>query len=178
VRGDLVERRWVIGICGHDDRDRCLDPTRVRLGHDGHFRHLVVGVDRVLDLGAVDVLAAGDDHVLGPVDDFDVALVVHDAEVSGMKPSASHGFCSGLRIPPVLLHDSWAAVDDLTDLADSHVVHLGIDQPGFDVHQRFAHRPHLPDGIFTTQDAGGRAGFGLTENVVHRYVSEGVRHCV
>ena len=31
---------------------------------------------RGLDLGAVDVLAAADDHVLGPVDDVDEALVV------------------------------------------------------------------------------------------------------
>ena len=42
-------------------------------------------VERGLDLGGVDVLAAADDDVLQPVDDVEVALVVEAAEVAGER---------------------------------------------------------------------------------------------
>ena len=45
-------------------------------------------VEHPLDLGARDVLAAGDDHVLEPVDDEEVAVVVEHADVAGVEPAA------------------------------------------------------------------------------------------
>ena len=45
-------------------------------------------VQHALDLGTGDVLAAGDDHVLEPVDDEQVAVLVPNADVAGVKPAA------------------------------------------------------------------------------------------
>ena len=53
-------------------------------------------VERVLDLGAVHVLAAADDHVLGAVDEEQVAVVVQVAEVAGPVPAVDEGLGRGL----------------------------------------------------------------------------------
>ena len=55
------------------------------------------GQQRVLHLDRRDVLAAGDDDVLGPVAELDVAVGVHDAEVAGVEPAAAEGLA---RWPP------------------------------------------------------------------------------
>ena len=49
----------------------------------------IVGMldEAVLDLDAVDVLAAPDDHVLGPVGDEEEAVVVDVADVAGVQPA-------------------------------------------------------------------------------------------
>ena len=54
---------------------------------DGGFGDVGVLVERGLDLGRVDVLAAPDDDVLQAVDDVEVALVVEAAEVAGVRTS-------------------------------------------------------------------------------------------
>src|SRR5690606_13686946 len=53
-----------------------------RAGLDGR-----VLCDDLLDLDAVDVLSPADDHVLDPVDDVDVAVIVHVAAVAGVHPA-------------------------------------------------------------------------------------------
>ena len=57
-------------------------------------------VDQVLDLGGVDVLAAGDDHVLQPVGDVEVAVGVEVAEVARAEPAVG-GERGGRRIGQV-----------------------------------------------------------------------------
>ena len=47
--------------------------------------------ERVLDLGRVDVLAAGDDHVLHPVDEEEVPVVVEVAGVARVVPAVAEG---------------------------------------------------------------------------------------
>ena len=64
-----------------DERHRHLAPSIVRTAHDGSLEHRLVLVEHALDLRAGDVLAAGDDHVLEPIDDVQVAVVVTDADV-------------------------------------------------------------------------------------------------
>ena len=51
---------------------------------DGGVRH-----QRLLDLGRVHVEAAGDDHVLGPVDDEQEVVVVEVADVAGVVPAVA-----------------------------------------------------------------------------------------
>ena len=53
--------------------------------------------DDVFDLAREHVEAAGHDHVLLPVDDVQVALVVEAADVSGVKPTTGEGLCGLLR---------------------------------------------------------------------------------
>ena len=58
---------------------------------------------RGLDLDAVHVLAAADDHVLGPVDDEDEALVVDAGDVAGVQPAVGEGRGRRLGLVPVAL---------------------------------------------------------------------------
>ena len=64
------------GATGDDHRVHRLAPLLV--GHAEHrsFEHRAWAVQRLFDLGAVHVLGAGDDHVLGPVDEEDERTVV------------------------------------------------------------------------------------------------------
>ena len=90
---------------------------------DRHLGDLGVRGQDVLHLGAVDVLAAGDDHVLLAVDDVDVAVLVLPHQVTGMEPAAAERLGGLLGLVPVPLHHQRAAVDDLADLAARDVVH-------------------------------------------------------
>ena len=56
---------------------------------DAHHRHLSdvrVGEHQVLHLGRVNVEPAGDEHVLDPVCDVEVAVGIHNPDVTGVKP--------------------------------------------------------------------------------------------
>src|SRR5205085_3053985 len=62
------------------------------VGGAGHADDLGIadrgmGVQVLLDLARIDVLAAADDHVLDTADDVDVALGVHGREVAGVHPA-------------------------------------------------------------------------------------------
>ena len=72
----------------HDERLRRLAPLLVRHADHRAFEHRRVLVERVLDLGRADVLAARDDHVLLAVDDVDRAALVPDREVAGVEVAA------------------------------------------------------------------------------------------
>ena len=86
-----------------DEGHRHLAPPLVGAGHHGHLEHGVVLVEHPLDLGAGDVLAARHDHVLEPVDDEQVAVLVADADVAGVEPAAGERLGGGLRVAPVAL---------------------------------------------------------------------------
>ena len=109
VRGDLG--------AGHDDGVDGLAPALVGHAEHGRLEHGRVAEQHVLDLGAVDVLAAGDDHVLGPVDEVHVAVVVHVAEVAGVVPAVDERGGRLLGLVPVADHDVLAPDDHLADLA-------------------------------------------------------------
>ena len=72
----------------HDVGDRDLAPSVVGTADDRGFDDRLVLVEHALDLGAGDVLTAGHDHVLEPVDDVEVPVVVAHADVAGVEPAA------------------------------------------------------------------------------------------
>jgi hypothetical protein len=87
--GDDVLLRRPRALAQDDDRLDRLAPALV-----GHGDHRAIGdrgmsEQRVLNLGRIDVLGAGDDHVLDPVDDVDIAVGVHPASISGVHPTAA-----------------------------------------------------------------------------------------
>ena len=69
------------------DRAHLLAQDRVRNADDGGIGHGGVLVEDALDLDAVDVLATADQHVLGPVDDVDEAVLVEAGHVAGVQPA-------------------------------------------------------------------------------------------
>src|SRR5215467_3114156 len=94
--GTLVER---------DERLRPLSPARVGHSDDGAFEHGGVGGDRLLDLDARDVLAAGDDDVLAPVTQLDVAVGMPHGEVAGVEPAPGECLARGGLVVVVAAHD-------------------------------------------------------------------------
>src|SRR4051794_9523904 len=75
-----------------------------------------MGIDGLLDHLRIDVEPAGDDHVLLAVDQVEIAVAVHVADVAGEKTVADERLRRFLRPVPVTLGDVRAPDADLTDL--------------------------------------------------------------
>src|SRR5690606_124165 len=104
-----------------------LAPGVVRDADDRALQHAGMGEDRVLHLGGVDVLAAGDDHVLGAVDDVGVAVLVDAGHVAAAEPAVGERRGGIAGAPPVAAHDVGAPDHDLPGLAGRDVLHAGSD---------------------------------------------------
>ena len=104
VRGDLKWARCsrqkamisasVTGdaVLDRDEGAGRFAPAFVGAGDDGGVEYGGVAVEDGFDLDRRDVLAAGDDDVLGAVLQLDIAVLVHHAEVAGVEPAALEGF--------------------------------------------------------------------------------------
>src|SRR5208337_2967554 len=114
-------------VADHDDGVDYFPPALVRRGDDRAFEDGGVGVDDVLYLSGVHVLAAADDHVRLAVGEEQVAAFVQVAEVAGVVPAALKGSCGQLGVLPVAGHDVLAPYADLTDLARSGALVVGVD---------------------------------------------------
>ncbi len=79
------------------DRAGFLAQRVVRDRDDGGVHDGRMLVERVLDLDAVDVLAAADQHVLGAVDDVAEAFLVQAGEIAGLDPAIDKGLAPWLR---------------------------------------------------------------------------------
>src|SRR4029450_12815365 len=97
--------------------------------------HVGMAVDHVLHLGRVDVLAAGDDHVLHPVHDRDVTVVVDDGHVARAEPVTVHHLGGGLGAVPIPSHHVRTGHDHLALLprlhlaaVSAHTAHVGEDR--------------------------------------------------
>jgi hypothetical protein len=95
-------------------------PAVVGTDDDGCLQHRLVLVQDALDLGARGVLTAGHEHVLEPIDDVEVAVVIHHAEVAGVEPAAVERRPRCVRIPPVALEHLRSAQDDLAAFTGGH----------------------------------------------------------
>ena len=117
-----------------------------------------VGVEELLDLARVDVLAAADDHVLDPAGDVDVAVAVHHPEVAGVHPAGPVDRLGGLlRLVPVAEHHRVAAGAQLAGLA------AGQRQPGLRVDDLDLDvRVHPADRGHAAGRASRRPGSGWT----------------
>ena len=98
-----------------DEGAGCLAPCVVRAGDHGGFQDGGVAVERALDLDRRNILAAGDDDVLGAVFDFDIAVGVHHGEVACMKPAALERGLGGFGVGEIAHHDVVAAHHDFAD---------------------------------------------------------------
>ena len=87
-----------------DEGARRLPPSLVRARNNRRFEHGLVAVEGVLDLDARNVLAAGDDDVLGAVGDLDVAVRVRHARSPLWNQPALEGSISGAGVVEIALH--------------------------------------------------------------------------
>src|SRR5262245_43809773 len=121
-----VSRSW--------DHNRVYRFPPCRIGHseDGDFQDGWMFVEDFFDLGAIDVLTTGDDHILGTIDEENVALGIHTTEVSAMIPSMTEGIGGLLGFVPVALHDIGATYNDLANPPRWQVVATGVNDPDID----------------------------------------------
>ena len=118
-----------------------LDVVRL-LAHGGEGDGGMGGQDP-LDLGRVDVVAAGQDHVLLAVDDEDAAVFVHRAEVARVQPAVGLKRFAGFFFVAVISdHHDRSPHHWLVDLAARHGLGgvLGVGDAQFAVGQRTADR--------------------------------------
>ena len=165
--GDQLGRRG-LAVTGHGGDDR-LAPALVGQPEDGDLAHGRVADDDLLDLDRVDVLAAGDDHVLLAVDERDVAVLVDLAEVAGVEPAAAERVGRRPGQHPVAGEDVLAAHEQLADVADRDVPVVGVDQAGLDVLQRAADRAQLVLDVLGVEDGHRRRRLGQAEALLERH---------
>ena len=82
-----LEQLVFVDAVGDDVRDADLAPALVGHADDRDIRHVRMLVQHRLDLGRVDVLAAGDVHLLQAALDPVEALVVALGDVAGAQPA-------------------------------------------------------------------------------------------
>jgi hypothetical protein len=116
-----------------------LTPTRVRHTDHCHLADLGMLAQQRFHLGRVDVLAAGDEHVLRAIDDGEVALLVDTTYVADPPESIRcHRRGSGLRIVPVAVEGFGSPDHDLARFSHRHIVEIVPDDPYLPVEGRLA----------------------------------------
>ena len=124
----------------------------------------------LLDLARIDVRAAGNHQILGPVHQRQIPIRVEPSDITGMQPTAPQGFRRGLRIVPVFLHHTVAADQDFPGLAHRNGVVVGIRHADLGIREGQSDRPQtlqiarlrrIRDGL-TFQTGDGHGAFALT----------------
>ena len=109
-------------------------------------------VEDVLDLGRIDVLTAGDDHVLRPPDDPVVALLVAGGDVAGEKPAVRERRLRRLGVAPVAGEDVRAPHEQLALSGPlEHPARLGVAERDVDVRIRLAGEAALAGSVLGRQ---------------------------
>src|SRR5580704_10607314 len=108
-----------------------LAPLRIGYAEDGYFTNGRMPVDHCFHLSRINVLTAGNNHVLKPVEDVKVSRSVLLADISRTKESVTKRFSSFFRIVPITTHDVGATCDQFTclsriDLSPCRVCYLKI----------------------------------------------------
>src|SRR2546428_4222079 len=102
-------------------------------------------VEDLVDLAWVHLESGDDDHLLYPVDDEEIAVLVHPHDVARMKPAIAQDERSLVGLPPVAVHDVRPTDAELTGLALVDLARAGleVDDLAVDIGHRDADRPGL-----------------------------------
>src|SRR5581483_12049366 len=105
----------------------------LRIGHTdyGGFRDGRDLMQNVLDLGRIDVLAAGDVHVLPAVDDVVEAFLIDAGRITGVQPAVGERRLVRLRPVPIARRDVGSLDPEFTKLADIGVAAVRTDDAHF-----------------------------------------------
>ena len=90
-----------------------------------------MAVEDLLDLHRGDVLSTGDDDVLAPVPDLDVAVGVHHGQVPGQEAPVAGDLSCRLVVTVVAEHDVVAADRDVADrlAVGRHILPVVVENP-------------------------------------------------
>lgn len=131
---------------------------------------------RLFDLDRIDVESAGDDHVLGAIDDVQEVVRVEIADVARVMPAERRGLGRRIGILVVALHDQRAAHDDFAALASRQQMAVPVHDPDFDERRRPAggrqplgrDRPVRAIVIGRRERRHHHRRLGLSEQLCHR----------
>ena len=147
-----------------DDGRDPLAPLGVRQADDRALPNAGMLAQRLLDLRRIHVLASGDDHVLDPVDDVELALCVTEAGIAGPIPAVFHDRRRCFRLLPVAAEHRRRSDQELADRALRHFQPIGVDDTDLDQWQRRsagAQRGFVVDIMLLGPQQGQHArGFG------------------
>src|SRR5207253_4016095 len=88
-----------------------LTPLRVRYSEDCDFAHGWMRVNHGFDFAGINVLSAGNDHVLQTIENVEVSICVLIADIAGAKEAVPECTLRLLRVVPIATHDIRAARD-------------------------------------------------------------------
>src|SRR6266852_1171904 len=105
--------RWLQDYTSHYE----FAPLRIGYAEDGYFTNGGMSVDHCFHLSRINVLTAGDNHVLEPVEDVKISHSVLLADISRSKESVVKRFSRFFRIVPIATHDVGASYDQFACLS-------------------------------------------------------------
>ena len=136
----------------HHRGHRRLPPARIRDAEHRHLEHRLVLDGDLLDVPRIDVHPARDDHVLLPVHEVEIALLVHIAEIARVEPPVHDGPGGQIGALVVPLHHERAAAADLADLAPGYVAPRLVHDAHLVEADRHAHGSRLAHRVRPVQD--------------------------
>ena len=118
------------------------------------------GAQEIFNLYRIQVLTAGDDHVLLPVHQIDEAILILTGHIAGEEPAVLQDFGSGLGILIVAGHDAVALDNQLAHVALGHILATLIHDAGLPAKAGLADGTHLMDVLHAQMDTAGADGLG------------------
>ena len=172
TEGNHVARRDGAAVSEHDGCGDNLTHDFVRRREHSSLSHLRHHVNGALNLDAVHILAANEDHVLRAVYDGNVSVGAHDAQIAGSEPSAVERH---RRLPSVTIEDVLALDVDLADRSAirKDVSVVLIENPNVHQNERPSRRAHQIQGTLQRPSRQPRAG-----QQRHRYLAAALGHSV
>src|SRR5688572_5737886 len=111
---DKVDLAELGTLLQHDERFHFFAEPLIRHADNRTKRYGRVRDDHFLQLARVDVITAAEDHVLFPVDDRKITLVIHHTDVTGMKPAIPKRLRGRVGTLVISLHHIRPADGDLS----------------------------------------------------------------
>src|SRR5579884_1682961 len=102
-----------------------------------------MGVEDLLDLTGIDVVATPDDQVLLAVDNEEEPVLIDRRYIAGVKPASAHHRLGRVLAVPVTAHDERPPHDDLAGLSSRDLLVLVIDHLHLHPSDRHADRARL-----------------------------------
>src|SRR6266567_4432212 len=125
---ELVERERGRITLQFDEGLGRLPPIRILHADDADLFDGRMLEDGFLDHARIDVVAAAQQHVLGAVDDINITVFIHVADVAGtQEPVGGHYLGRRLRILPIAFHHVRTLDADLATLSQPHVFPVAGD---------------------------------------------------
>src|SRR5437868_3858225 len=137
-------------------------PLWIRYSKDCDFAHGWMRVNHGFDFAGVNVLPAGDDHVLQTIENVEISVGILIADIAGTKEAVPECTLCLARVVPIATHDIRAAGDQLARLPGFDFLPCWIDNAHVDSHAWAPARGEFVFGVLIVFQAGEEPGFTQT----------------